>query len=138
VEGHTDDTDYERGKYKKQLRHSARHEYVSKHVEHILFGLDSLRGRRDVLVITEGITDAMSAIASGFACVSPVTVTFRDKDVERMVEIAKRFERAVIFNDMKEDSEAGTKGALKTAAALFRAGVDARIVDPRHSLGEAA
>ncbi len=131
VEGHTSDSEYERGKYKKQLRHNKRHEYVSKHVRHILFGMDSLRGRRDVLVITEGITDAMSAIASGFACVSPVTIAFRDADIERIVEASTGFRRVVIFNDLEEKSGAGTKGALKTAAALFKAGVDVRIVDLR-------
>lgn len=129
VEGHTSDVQYERGKYKKQLTHSERNNYVSKHVTHILFGLDSMRGRREVLVIAEGITDAMSAIAHGFACISPVTVTFRDADIERMIEHAKRFTRVVIFNDIGDASNAGTKGALKTAAALFRADIDVRIVD---------
>ena len=138
VEGHTSDTDYERGKYKKQLRHSARNDYVSNHVNHILFGLDSCRGRRDVLVITEGITDAMSAIASGFSCISPVTVAFREQDIRRMVDAAKQFRRVVIFNDLDETSGAGTKGALKTAAALFKAGVDVRIVDLRSVTGAAA
>lgn len=134
VEGHTDDTDWERGKYKKQLTNSAKHDYVSKHVTHILYGLDSTKGRRDTLVITEGITDAITAQGAGFACVSPVTVSFRDEDVERLVEVSRRFERVVIFNDLLEASGAGAKGAAKTAGALFRAGIDARIVDLR-SLG---
>jgi hypothetical protein len=109
----------EKAKYIKQMK--------TKHVEETLFGLDSLPKFRDKpLVITEGITDAISVIQSGFPCLSPVTVKFKSSDAARISHYAKRFEAVVIVNDV-EDNDRGLKGALSTLVLLLEKGINAKI-----------
>ena len=71
----------DRGKYKKHLTYKESRKYVSQHaVEHVIYGIDSIRGA-DEVVIAEGIVDAILAIQQGFACLSPVTTKFKDEHI---------------------------------------------------------
>ncbi len=128
---HTGDEPWEQAKYKKLLTRSDRHPYVSGVVANeTFFNEDSARGA-DELLITEGVTDCISAIQAGVACISPVTVRFRKKDHAKLVALTERASRVVICNDA-EESGAGEAGALDTAQALHAAGRDVRIaVIPR-------
>jgi len=125
---YTPDNKYEQGKYKKLLTYSKKNSHILKEVRNdTLYGVDTV-GKSNILIITEGITDAITTIANGFSCVSPVTVQFREKDYSKLDEIAKKAEWIYIAND-SEESGAGKKGALKTARFLHERGHEARIVE---------
>ena len=107
--------EWDDAKYKKQLKHSNTHPYVSEIVSEPLFGLDSIKGSNFV-IITEGIADAISAIANGFPCLSPVTVRFKEEHIPEIQKWVKN--RTVYICNDNEESEAGLKGALATLEAL--------------------
>ena len=104
-----------RGKFIKQYVHSERREHLSKDAREPIFGEDSLT-RSGPVIITEGIPDAISAISNGFACISPVTVRFRKKDIERVKALVGG-RKVYICND-SEDNNAGFKGALDMISEL--------------------
>jgi DNA primase catalytic core len=109
--------DDEKIKYKKQLVYGPEKEFVSPAVRNDYFyGEDTIRGAK-VILITEGVADCIAANQAGLACISPVTVTFREKDFPRMSRLVKKAEKIYICND-NEESEAGIRGALKTAEYL--------------------
>ena len=123
---YTGDEAWERSKYKKLLTHSERHGYVSTTVRNdTFFGEDAVRGAEQIL-ITEGITDAISARQAGIPCISPVTTRFRKQDIPKLLKLTRTTARVVICNDA-EESGAGAAGALETASALHAAGRDVRI-----------
>jgi DNA primase catalytic core len=124
----TPEAERERGmKYKKLLVHKEGREYVSPSVQNSFFyGEDSLRGS-DYCIITEGVTDCIVMLQAGFPCISPVTVQFREKDHPKLISITKRLKRVYICND-NETNQAGLKGALNTAEALEREGIEARLI----------
>lgn len=123
---YTGDEAWERSKYKKLLTHSERHRYVSETVRNDTFyNEDATRGAEQVL-ITEGVTDCISAMQAGIPCISPVTTRFRKQDVPKLLRLTRWAKRVVICNDA-EQSGAGTAGALETAAALHAEGRDVRI-----------
>ena len=123
---HTGKEPWEQAKYKKLLTRSERHSYVSPAVANdTLYNEDAARGAEDLL-ITEGVTDCISAMQAGLAVVSPVTVRFRRQDHPRLLDLTRRARRVVICND-SEVSGAGEAGALETAQALHAAGRDVRI-----------
>ena len=116
-----------RMKYKKLLVHSEKHPYVSPTVTNEFFyGEDTARGA-EMLLVTEGITDCIIAHQHGFACVSPVTVQFRNDDVDKIATLAQSAKRVYIIND-NEDNGAGDKGAMSTARLLWQRGVQAYMV----------
>jgi len=125
------DKPWEAAKYKKLLTHSAKYPFVMEGALHPLFGLDTVRVAKkdDILVVTEGVTDAISAMEAGLKVISPVTVAFRKQDYEPILRIAQRFERVVIFNDLGDREDSGKKGAVKTAIYLHTNGVDVRLVN---------
>lgn len=115
---YTADKKWESAKYKKQLVHSDKHPYVSREVSNAYFyNEDAARGAKELL-ITEGVTDCISAMQAGVSCISPVTVAFRNKDVPRLLELTARAEKVVVCND-SEVSGAGAAGALRTVRALW-------------------
>ena len=123
---HTGDEPWEQAKYKKLPTHSDRHPYVSQLVANdVFYNEDGVRGAEQVL-ITEGVTDCISAIQCGVVCISPVTVRFRRKDHPRLLSLTASVRRVVICND-SEESGAGEAGAVETAQALYAAGRDVRI-----------
>lgn len=122
----TGDEAWEKAKYKKLLTHSDKHAYVSPTVGNDFFyNEDAARGAPEILV-TEGVTDCISALQAGFACISPVTTRFRDRDVPKLLALSRGAKRVVICNDA-ETSGAGEAGAIETARALAREGRDVRI-----------
>jgi len=125
---HTPDKSWEEGKYKKLLTHSEKHFHVSETVsnDHI-FNAHSAYGAREIL-ITEGISDCISACQAEYTCISPVTTSFRDKDIPSLLQLTKHAERVIICND-NEENRSGEKGALKTAHELHAAGRDVRIAE---------
>ena len=122
---HTGDEAWEQAKYKKLLTRSDRHPYVSAVVANDTFYNEDSAGRAGELLITEGVTDCISAMQAGVACISPVTVRFRKKDHPKLVALTERASRVIICNDA-ELSGAGEAGALDTAQALHAAGRDVR------------
>lgn len=78
-------------------------------------------------MITEGVADCIAALQARFSCISPVTVSFSNRDFPRMARLVKRAEKVYICND-NEDNHAGEKGALKTAEYLERLGTPVGIV----------
>jgi DNA primase len=124
----TPNVHWEKGKYKKLLTHSEKHPYVSEAVSNrYFFGEHALGQARDGdLLITEGIADALAAFQTGIPCLSPGTVTFREADWPRLTHRTRIARHVIIINDA-EANQAGERGALKTAAYLFRQGIDARI-----------
>jgi DNA primase catalytic core len=118
---YTGDEEWEKAKYKKLLTHSERHNYVSPTVRNdFLYNEDAARGA-DELLITEGVTDCISAMQACVPCISPVTTRFRKQDVPRLLELTRRTKRVIICND-SEASGAGEAGARETAAALWAEG----------------
>lgn len=115
-------------------------------VDEPIYGIDSLEDSEDVL-ITEGVADAITAHAAGYACLSPVTTSFKHDDRDRLLEILDERDvgRVVVVqdaelptSDVTEDAEGwdalnveqhgeGVKGAARTAGHLAENGVDARI-----------
>jgi DNA primase catalytic core len=122
----TGDEEWEKAKYKKLLTHSEKHAYVSPTVGNDYFyNEDAARGAEE-LVVTEGVTDCISAMQAGLACISPVTTRFRERDLPKLLGLTRWAKKIVICNDA-EASGAGEAGALETAAALHREGRDVRI-----------
>ena len=105
----TPDKKWDASKYKKLLTKSEKHGYVSDQVKNELYGLNSIRGEKTI-IITEGITDAISCMEMGYASLSPVTVQFSHDDIERVKKYVKN-KNVYVCND---NDEAGLKGALKT------------------------
>jgi DNA primase len=111
---------------------------VSKTVTNDHFwGEDSADRDVDVLLIPEGVADAISAYQAGFHVISPVTVQFREKDHEKLLGLCKRAKRAILVPD-QERSGAGMKGATKTCSFLSSQGVDTRILILPHATEKAA
>jgi CHC2-type zinc finger protein len=95
-----------------------------KYIKNELFGLDSLSQFRDKsLIITEGITDAMSVIQANYPCLSPVTVRFKEQDYDRAIHFCKRFDKVIVIND-SELNDSGLKGALDSLKYLFKQGIN--------------
>lgn len=117
---------WEQPKYKKLLTNSPRHPYVSPFVANDTFYNEDCVRRAELLVITEGITDCISARQAGYTCISPGTARFRHKDHDKLLQCVGRVTRTVICNDA-EDSGAGDSGAEEIARVLFGGGRDVRI-----------
>lgn len=101
-------------KYKKQtVREGGFHEPI--------FGQDSVKPG-EPLIITEGITDALIVLQSGYSCISPVTTGFKKEKVPEMVDHCRTASAVYIIND-NEFSGAGLEGAVRTALALHSAGI---------------
>jgi DNA primase len=118
-------------KYKKLRTHDPEDE-KRKHISHFVrndtfLGQDSVRGAREV-IITEGAPDLVSALHHGFAAISPVTTTFREKDLEKLANLTVGADSIYIIND-NEENKAGLKGALKTGKYLAMAGRNIFIVE---------
>lgn len=114
-------------KYQKLLVHKDDRNYVSRAVQNCYFyGEDSIRGA-DYCIITEGVADCIAMHQAGFPCVSPVTVRFRSDDHPKLLSLTKKLSRVYICND-SEENDAGLKGAIDTAEALEREGIETRLI----------
>jgi hypothetical protein len=76
------------------------------------------------LLLTEGITDAIRAHESGFACVSPVTKAFKEEHHDELLGYAEQAGGSFLCFDSEKSGE-GLKGALRTAWMLEDNGVSA-------------
>lgn len=132
----TGDSEFEVAKYKKLLTHSDRHPYVSPHVSNSHFYGEDSALDSDSILITEGVTDCISAYQADIACISPVTTRFRNADIPHLLELVPVGKRVVICND-NEASGRGEAGALETAAALWKEGRDVRLATIPRPEGEA-
>ena len=116
--------------------------------EEPIYGSDTVETGEDVL-ITEGIADAITAHQSGYACLSPVTTSFKISDRERLADLLDTEDVGSVYivNDAEpptsslrdaEDAEGwdrlhveqygeGVRGAVRTASYLAEQGVDVRI-----------
>jgi DNA primase catalytic core len=112
-------------KYRKLPVHSESWPYVSRQLTNDYFFGEDDAGAEELL-ICEGITDAISARQAGFACISPVTTSFRVQDHQKLLRLTARAKRIIIAND-SEESGAGEKGALETGRVLHAAGRDVRL-----------
>lgn len=128
---YTGDAEWEKSKYKKLLTHSERHDYVSPTVANECFYNEDVARGAEELLITEGVTDCISALQASVPCISPVTTRFRKQDVPKLLQLTRHVKRVIICND-SEESSAGEAGARETAAALWVEGRDVRVaVIPR-------
>ena len=109
----TPDRPWERGKYKKLK--------TSNLIQNAYFyGEDAVRGAERIL-ITEGVTDCITAHQAGMLCISPATTRFRNEDHPRLLHLVKDIPEVFICNDA-EENRSGDKGAIETAEVLQEAG----------------
>lgn len=126
VTKYTSNNEWEQAKYKKLLTHSERHSYVSPTIgNEYFYNEDAARGAEELL-ITEGVTDCISARQAGVACISPVTTRFRKQDVPKLLQITRQAKRVIVCND-SEVNGAGEAGARETAAGLWVEGRNVRM-----------
>lgn len=85
-----------------------------------IFNTDSLKNSEE-LFITEGIADCISLDQTGFACISPVTTTFKKKDFPLLLKYSHN-KTTYIAND-NEGNHEGEEGAIATAIYLFKNGI---------------
>jgi hypothetical protein len=113
-------------KYVK-LQTGTNHPHVSKAVSNQYFyGEDSIKGA-DHIIITEGITDAISAIKNGYPTLSPVTTHLKADTVPRFIKLAR--DRPIyICLDIDAETKAGQEGAIDTAKELVKEGLDVYII----------
>ncbi len=125
----TPDNKYEKGKYKKLPVHnpeSRRH--VDPCIDNgVLYNEDCLLARPDRVIITEGVTDCIALMQAGLPAISPVTVQIRADDWKRIIPKLRGVQTVYICQD-NEISQAGLKGALRTADRLAEEGIETRIV----------
>ena len=107
-----------KAKYVKQIK--------TEYIKEIPFGLNSLNLTKDKVIITEGITDAISVIKSGYSCLSPVTTRIKKNDIEKMISYCKRFGKVIVIND-NELSQEGLKGAKDILKMLIPHKINAYI-----------
>lgn len=124
----TPDTPYEQSKYKKLPVHDEKERpYVAEGIDNsVLYNEDLIASRPERVIITEGITDCITLLHHGFPAISPVTVNIRQADWERLIDQLKQVREVILCQD-NEISEAGWKGALRTAHHLTLARLHARI-----------
>lgn len=89
------------------------------------FGIDTVRGSRTV-VLTEGVTDALTLHDHGIAAVSPVTTHISGDALEQFAD-ALRGKNVYVVYDEDAGTQAGIQGAASDAHALKTEHVDARV-----------
>ncbi|MEP7365800.1 MAG: CHC2 zinc finger domain-containing protein [Acidobacteriota bacterium] len=124
----TPDADWEAPKYKKlAVRNGDKHAHVAACVRNdVLYNEDILASRPARIIITEGVTDCISLMEHGFPVVSPVTVQIKDADWERILPKVAGAKTIYLCQD-NELSDAGLRGALRTAQILVENGMTTRV-----------
>lgn len=113
-------------KFIKQLVHSEKHFHVSKCVQNVLFGLDSIKGH-DIVYVTEGVADAIVLMQAELPVISPVTTRFKKSDIDNVIQACKNKKLVKIIND-NELNNSGLNGAIETAKALEANGIKTEII----------
>lgn len=121
----TADEQFEKAKYKKLPVHDERaHPKVSPLIDNgALWGEGILLTKPTVVLLTEGVADAVAAQSIGFPTVSPVTIRLRKDDVPRIARRMKSVGRVVILQD-NEFSGIGELAAVRTALMFRAAGIE--------------
>lgn len=105
-----------------------KHPKVSRCIRNdVLYNEHVLGARPPYVILSEGITDCISAMANGFPAISPITVNVRKNDRPRLAEKLKRSGSTVIICYDNEISQAGYEGAIKTAQWLESEQIPAKI-----------
>jgi predicted P-loop ATPase/DNA primase len=119
---------WEKAKYKKlSVRNDRSNSHVAPCIQNdVLYNEDVFLSRPERVVITEGVTDCISLIEHGIPAVSPVTLQIRDADWERLLPKLRGMKTVYICQD-NEVSEAGLRGAMKTARILAGHGIATRV-----------
>ena len=120
---------WEKGKYRKLRVHD---EHINRHVSPAiqnkwLHNEGCLLSKPESVLITEGITDNLSALDAGYSSISPVTTTIRKLDWGRLVPRLSGVKTVYVVGD-NEISRVGLESSLKTAQELSRHNIDARVV----------
>jgi len=116
------------GKYQKLPVFSPeRYPGISKSIDNsVLFNEHTLNSRPKFVIITEGVTDCLSSIDHGFPSFSPITVSIKKEDLERILPKLRGVTCYICFDN--EVNKVGEEGALRVAADLERQGIEARII----------
>lgn len=119
---------WEEGKYRKlPVNDPGQRPWIAPGIENnVLYNEELLTTRPTQVIITEGITDCIALIRQGFPAISPVTVSLRKDDWARLQEKLHGVRDVVLCQD-NEISEAGWRGAIRTAEQLSAAGLSCRI-----------
>ncbi|MCX6822345.1 MAG: CHC2 zinc finger domain-containing protein, partial [Candidatus Aenigmarchaeota archaeon] len=126
----TPEDKYESGKYKKLLVHNEKHSYVGACINNsMLYNEDCLSSSPEMIVITEGVTDVISAMERGFNAISPVTVRIKKTDLDRICGKLNGYSGKIVIVQDNEISKVGLKGAMDNARELSTRGFDARIAE---------
>ena len=92
-----------------------------------LLGLDTIPTNEkdcDLLLICEGVLDALIAIQAGYHVLCPAGGYCGKKNIELMVDLSKKFRRVITTFDHDEaENESGQKFTVDTGMKLIKAGV---------------
>lgn len=114
-------------KYLKNPVKTENNPHISKFVNNdVFYGIDSIKDA-DEVVITEGITDAMSLLQAGIPTISPVTTQFKKTTLPDMLQLVKNIKKIYICNDndgTEEEEGPGDEGAFKTIDYLTENGLE--------------
>lgn len=114
----TPDEPWENRKYRKLPTKSESRPHVSDAVKNdVFYGENEIMDEH--VIITEGITDAISLMQAGFSVISPTTAKFRKDDIPRLIRMTEKVKRITICNDTDQP---GIDGMLETALILHEAG----------------
>lgn len=135
-----EEKEWDKAKYKKLSTFDPeKRPYVAKCINNdILWGEDCLRNARgQVVYVTEGVTDAAMLRQIGFNAISPVTIRFRQQDIDKITSLLVKagVKEVVILNDADvimdkrtgQERYPGLEGAKQMAAELWRAKIKVRI-----------
>jgi len=111
-------------KYFKQYLNSEKRPWVSKSIKNQIIKCSK---DNDEVVITEGVTDYLSAKMHGINSVSAVTTSFKRDEYGRVVEFCKNFKRVYIAND-NDENQAGQKGTDRICEMLLHAGINPFVI----------
>jgi len=125
----TPNESWEKGKYRKLMVHN-KHDYnhIAPFINNsTLYNEDLLLSKPEQVIITEGVTDCIALMQQGLPAISPVTVQIREHDWRRLLSKLGSVDTVYICQD-NEMSQAGLKGAMKSAAILTQNDIETRLV----------
>lgn len=116
-------------KYHKLSVHSEQRPHVSERVTNDHLYNEPVMAGADVVVIAEGVADAVALSAIGVPVVSPVTISFNEGDLERFTRKSREMgiQRVEILFD-NELSGSGNWAARRAGLKLVERGIAARIL----------
>lgn len=85
-------------------------------IQEPIFGIETIHEDTPLLV-TEGVTDAITAHQHGIPCIAPATTNFKKHHYEEICRLAEDVSFLIVVND-SELNNAGVNGALRTAAVI--------------------